>query len=699
MKISILVILTLFSFLGRLNAQVLVRESNDKSLILGFLPKTVKDKTTAKTFQVSADLTKERAVPDTAKVPYQYGKPISAVISISDGDYWTEGESAYSMLQIHAKEATSLSLNFGKFKLSEKAELYIYNQSQQMIVGPITSKENNSTGKYAIAPLSGSSLILLLKEPAEQNKKIVSEIVTSEAIIGYKEIYRASQGKGIGDSGSCMYDATCSGRDGSPVSRYFTDGSQCTGALVNNETRDGRPFFLTAFHCIDSNDDGSLSLAEVNATNNYVFQFFYRSQTCNSSVVASYWQFYGATWRSAFESTDFSLLELYNAIPIESNIKFYGWHRSNNAPSEGYTIHHPRGDLQKYSHTQHIQTSTFSSNMWGVEWNLGVTEPGSSGGPLLNTNDQVIGQLRGGSSSCSSPTLNDRYGKFGKSWNSHPSAGFQLKYWLSPTQDLFEIGGLDRGYITGPLKVCYGQNAVYTMPNLPAGYAISWSASPQLNIVSATPGSVTISPVSASSSENGYVRASLNGIVFREFKILVGVPQPATNIIMFSSSCLGGSDWEASFEPSPLIPGAKYVWIKDGYEYPPTDIPTFSIYEFPANPITLNLRIQTDCGVSAKVYATDAMYYPACPSTWLIAPNPSSSEFEVSKNYENTAKTLNSKQRFNIKLIDSRGKTLRTSSSNSGKAKINVTTLPTGNYFLLIDDGKEIIKRNVIVSH
>jgi hypothetical protein len=334
-----------------------------------------------------------------------------------------------------------------------------------------------------------------------------------------------------------------------------------------------------------------------------------------------------------------------------------------------------------------------------VEWNLGVTEPGSSGGPLLNTARQVIGQLRGGSSSCSSPTLNDRFGKFGKSWDLHPQSAYQLKYWLSPNQDLFEISGLDRGYITGPLKVCYGQNATYSMPNLPSGYTISWSVSPQLTIVSTTAGTVTVSPISFSSSENGFVRASLNGVMFREFKILVGVPQPVTNIVQFSSGCIGGSDWEATFEPSPLVPGAKYIWIKNGYEYAPTDNPQFNIYEFPANPISLNLRIQTDCGISAKVYANDAVYYPACPSSWLIAPNPANNEFEVSKNFESVAKTSNSEQRFVIKLFDSNGKVLRTGSSTSGKARVNVESLPGGTYFLHINNGKETLKKQVIVRH
>ncbi|MBI3846418.1 MAG: hypothetical protein HY292_17455 [Planctomycetes bacterium] len=47
-----------------------------------------------------------------------------------------------------------------------------------------------------------------------------------------------------------------------------------------------------------------------------------------------------------------------------------------------------------------------------MQWIYGVTEGGSSGSGLFDLNHRLVGQLRGGASSCSNPTGIDDYGKF-----------------------------------------------------------------------------------------------------------------------------------------------------------------------------------------------------------------------------------------------------------------------------------------------
>ncbi|NBW59693.1 MAG: hypothetical protein EBR41_03885, partial [Crocinitomicaceae bacterium] len=75
-----------------------------------------------------------------------------------------------------------------------------------------------------------------------------------------------------------------------------------------------------------------------------------------------------------------------------------------------------------------------ANSHWGVlSWELGVTEPGSSGSPLFNQNRRIIGQLHGGASACGASVLSDEYGKVSVSWNPAGSTSSgQLKYWLDP---------------------------------------------------------------------------------------------------------------------------------------------------------------------------------------------------------------------------------------------------------------------------
>jgi len=75
-----------------------------------------------------------------------------------------------------------------------------------------------------------------------------------------------------------------------------------------------------------------------------------------------------------------------------------------------------------------------ANSHWGVtDWDLGVTEGGSSGSPLYDQNHRIIGQLHGGASACGGSVLSDEYGKVSVSWNPAGSANSgQLKFWLDP---------------------------------------------------------------------------------------------------------------------------------------------------------------------------------------------------------------------------------------------------------------------------
>ena len=248
-----------------------------------------------------------------------------------------------------------------------------------------------------------------------------------------------------GESGSCNVDVSCTtGNDNESraVARmvYVKDGAGylCSGALMNDTRGSGTPYFLSANHCIS---------AQVVAST-LETKWFYRSASCGSTSVNAGVQTLrgGATLLYANAGTDTSFMRLNDAVP--NGVVFAGWD-SRTASGSGNIkgLHHPSGDLQKVSVGALAGFANCSSNNGSAafscsgatqadgnhlvtRWSSGITEGGSSGSPLFSGSGgsfYVIGQLHGGSSSCSARTNPDVYGRFDLAFNA------ALKNWLAPS--------------------------------------------------------------------------------------------------------------------------------------------------------------------------------------------------------------------------------------------------------------------------
>lgn len=248
-----------------------------------------------------------------------------------------------------------------------------------------------------------------------------------------------------GESGSCNVDVSCTtGNDNESraVARmvYVKDGAGylCSGALMNDTRGSGTPYFLSANHCIS---------AQVVAST-LETKWFYRSASCGSTSVNAGVQTLrgGATLLYANAGTDTSFMRLNDAVP--NGVVFAGWD-SRTASGSGNIkgLHHPSGDLQKVSVGALAGFANCSSsngsaafscsgatqadgNHLVTRWSSGITEGGSSGSPLFSGSGgsfYVIGQLHGGSSSCSARTNPDVYGRFDLAFNA------ALKNWLAPS--------------------------------------------------------------------------------------------------------------------------------------------------------------------------------------------------------------------------------------------------------------------------
>jgi PKD repeat protein len=347
-------------------------------------------------------------------------------------------------LQIQAADALALGLYYSNFNIPHGARLYIYNPQQTQVIGAFTESNNPTCGLFATELIGGSSCILEYYEPSRCRGLSVIDI--AEVAYVYRD-YKVSA-KDFGDSESCEVNVNCSEgtnwqNQKKGVARIFlkvgTQYAWCSGSLINDQPQDCSPYFLTADHCGESASAADLA--------QWVFHFNYEASGCtNPASEPTSNSITGCTFKASggnggATGSDFYLVRL-NTQPA-FNPYYNGWDRNNTASTSGVSIHHPAGDIKKIStYTSTLNTSGWNGSglqsHWQVTWAAttnghGVTEGGSSGGPIFNNNGLVVGDLTGGGSYCTATSAPDYYGKFSYSWDQNgTTAATRLKDWLDP---------------------------------------------------------------------------------------------------------------------------------------------------------------------------------------------------------------------------------------------------------------------------
>ena len=397
---------------------------------------------------------REDALREAEKIgPYRFGHDHYRNDDLSNAGLWTELNSQGDRIwriTYYSPEAYSLNFIFDEYDLPQGAALYLYNdQDRRHLLGAYTSENNNEDRVLGTELVAGDRITLEYYEPA--SVRGLGRLKIGRVIHAYKNVQEYAQGivKRLNSSGNCNHDVRCPLGNGwedqiNSVALMIANGSGfCTGALINNVLQDGTPYFLTANHCFS----GSPA--------NWVFRFNWDSPVavCASSANSvdpgpPYNSINGAVLRARHTITDFCLLEL-NARPT-GNIFYAGWDRSGSPVRGAVGIHHPRGDIKKIClDTNNLNSTTWqNAQVWKVlDWDFGVTEPGSSGSPLFDLNGRIIGQLYGGGAACQGTNDNgrdDNYGRFSVSWNGNNTNATRLRNWLDPAgSNLSTLDGYD----------------------------------------------------------------------------------------------------------------------------------------------------------------------------------------------------------------------------------------------------------------
>jgi hypothetical protein len=384
---------------------------------------------------------------------YVVGLFVTAEINSNTHGTWentAEGGSIWR-LKIESKGAQAIGVLFDEMKLPAHGELFVYSEDHEQVLGAFTQANNNPKEGWAIQPLGGETVIVEYYAPAFVNEKPVLSIEgISYNFRGFDGLTRG--GTGFGASDSCNVNAACSEGNNwrdqirSIARMYMKIGFQfafCSGSLINNVGQGCEPYILSADHCM-----GTASTADMNQ---WVFMFGFESPNCTnplnqtgltSKTIVGCKLLSRTSTTGTLVGSDFLLVELNSPVPTTYNPYWSGWTRFAGSSPSGVSVHHPSGDIKKIStYSTNLINSTVSSTPnthWMVSWaqttnGHGVTEGGSSGSPIYNNQNLIVGILSAGLSYCNATSDPDWYGKFSYSWTSNGAAtNRQLKPFLDP---------------------------------------------------------------------------------------------------------------------------------------------------------------------------------------------------------------------------------------------------------------------------
>lgn len=446
------------------------------------------DRAPAKSFaKLNLDaLAAEDAIRDeTPGTPKRFAVAHKVDWNTANSGAWTrtpEGDWLWQ-LRVTAEDAAHLNFGFKRFALPPGAELNIVSTTGLNKIGPYTVEDMLPHGQLWTPVVLGEEALLHLRVPASGLGEVVLEFDSVNH--GYRAFGAKSKAC---KSGACNTDVACLSENDPwnlprrAVGAWTRAGTDtCTGSLVNNTANDRRMLFATATHCGVANDAAAATV---------LVYWNYESPTCRvpaasgsspvlpkPSTTTPGLRFLAQTANPfsgtapAGDRSDFTLLEL--ATPAANNtfnLFWAGWDRrppaagvmACSAPSDPAStaglcasIHHPGVDEKRVTFVENDLVIDNISSAQGVHWRANwdptpprlpnispmpatlppsVTEPGSSGSPLYNAQQRLVGVLSGGPSACGATgtSLRDQYGGLFHAWEGLGTPTSRMKDHLDP---------------------------------------------------------------------------------------------------------------------------------------------------------------------------------------------------------------------------------------------------------------------------